>query len=78
MDYKTKIKYAKEVADQLQRQKSIDAIKSDLKTEDGLYEKDITNIIFSAKKILREKYQPKINEYLLDNRQIHGVSKLKN
>ncbi len=72
MDYKTKIKYAKEVADQLQRQKSIDAIKSDLKTEDGLYEKDITNIIFSAKKILREKYQPKINEYLLDNRQIHG------
>lgn len=73
MDYKTKIKYAEKVADQLQTQKSIDAIKSDLKAE-GLYEKDIANTLASARKILGEKYQPKIKEYLLEDKQIHGAN----
>lgn len=72
MDYKTKIKYAEGVADQLQKQKSIEAIKSDLK-EEGLYDNDIIKIMVSAKKILGEKYQPKIRTYLLENKQIHGA-----
>ena len=71
MDYKTKIKHAKEVANQLQKQKSIEEIKLDLSAE-GLYQKDITNIIFSARKILGGIYQPKIQEYLLEGKQIHG------
>jgi len=72
MNYKTKVKYAKEVADQLQKQKSVEAIKSDLKTE-GLYELDINKVIISARNILGEKYQPKIGEYLLADKPIHGA-----
>ena len=72
MDYKTKIKHAKEVANQLQNQKSTDAIKSDLKSA-GLYEKDIAGILVSANKILGETYQPKIQEYLLADKPIHGA-----
>lgn len=72
MDYKTKIKYAERVADQLQAKKSTDAIKSELKAE-GLYEKDIANTLASARKILGEKYQPKIKEYLLADKQIHDA-----
>ena len=72
MNYKTKVKYAKDVADQLQNQKSIASIKSALKTE-GLYEPDINKIIVSARNILGEKYQPKIGEYLLADKEIHGA-----
>ena len=71
MDYKTKIRYAEEVAKQLQKRKSTDLIKSELKTE-GLYENDISNIIVSARNILGEIYQPKIKEYLLEDKKIHG------
>ncbi len=72
MDYKTKVKHAKAAANQLQQQKSIDTIKGDLKAE-GLLEKDITSILVSARKILGETYQPKIQAYLLEDKQIHGA-----
>lgn len=72
MEYRTKIKFAEKIAAQLEEQKSIDAIKSDLKSE-GLYENDITNILVSARKILGEKYQPKVKEFLLENKEIHGA-----
>lgn len=72
MDYKTKIKHAEKIAEQLQAEKSLEAIKSDLRTE-GLYDNDITKIIYSAKKILGEKYQAKIKEYLLNDKQIHSA-----
>lgn len=71
MDYKTKIKYAEEVANQLQNHKSIESLKSDLKTEVP-YENDIANIISSAKKILGEKYQSKIKEYLINDKEIYS------
>lgn len=71
MDYKKKIKYAEGVATQLQEQKSIELIKSELKSE-GLYDPDINKVMISARKILGEKYQPKIHEFLLNNKQIHG------
>lgn len=71
MDYKKKIKYAEGVAIQLQEQKSIELIKSELKSE-GLYDPDINKVMISARKILGEKYQPKIHEFLLNNKQIHG------
>lgn len=76
MDYKKKIKYAEGIAIQLQEQKSIELIKSELKSE-GLYDPDINKVMISARKILGEKYQPKINEYLLSNNQIHGSEEFK-
>ena len=72
MDYKKKIEYDKKIATQLEGKKSVDAIKSELKTE-GFYDRDITSIMVSARNILGEKFQPKINEYLLGNKQIHGA-----
>ncbi|MEM9548566.1 MAG: hypothetical protein AAGA77_21450 [Bacteroidota bacterium] len=71
MDYQTKINYAKEIAQQLQQQISTDEIKSNLKSK-GLYDPDIAEIMVSARKILGEKFQPKIKEYLIGNKQIHG------
>jgi len=76
MDYKKKIKYAEGVAVQLQEQKSIELIKSELKSE-GLYDPDIDKVMISARKILGEKYQPTINEFLLNNKQIHGSEEFK-
>lgn len=76
MDYKKKIKYAEGVAVQLQEQKSIELIKSELKSE-GLYDPDIDKVMISARKILGEKYQPIINEYLFNNKQIHGSEEFK-
>lgn len=76
MDYKKKIKYAEGVAVQLQEQKSIELIKSELKSE-GLYDPDIDKVMISARKILGEKYQPTINEFLLNNKQIHGAEEFK-
>lgn len=72
MDYKTKIKHAEKAAIKLQEQKDIETIKSELK-EEGFYDNDINKIMVSARKILGEKYQPKIKEYLLNNKQIHGA-----
>lgn len=76
MDYRTKIKHAEKVAVQLEEQKSTETIKTELKTE-GLYEPDIVQVMMSARKILGEKYQPKIGEYLLNNKQIHGAPDFK-
>ncbi len=73
MNYKTKIKHAEEVANQLQGQQSVEAIKLALKEEEGLYEKDVIEVMVSARKILGEKYQPKIQEYLLENKEIIGA-----
>ncbi|MEO0777741.1 MAG: hypothetical protein AAF146_14330 [Bacteroidota bacterium] len=58
MNYKTKIKHAEVVAQQLEEQKSVEAIKAELKQE-GLYDRDIIEVMISSKKILGEKYQPK-------------------
>ncbi|MEZ5043336.1 MAG: hypothetical protein R2828_25795 [Saprospiraceae bacterium] len=76
MDYKKKIKYAEGVAIQLQEQKSIELIKSELKSE-GLYDPDINKVMISARKIIGEKFQPKIHEFLLNNKQIHGSEEFK-
>jgi len=76
MDYKTKIKLAEEIAHQLQLQKDTESIKSELLAK-GLYKGDIDKIIFSAKKIVGEKYQPKIIEFLLEGKQLHGAEEFK-
>ena len=76
MDYPTKIKHAEKVADQLQEQKSLDDIKAALKAE-GLYEMDIANVLVSARKMLGDKYQPKINEYLLAGKPIHDAEEFR-
>ncbi len=71
MKYKEKIAHAKVVADQLEQKVSIDTIKSSLESE-GLYQKDIQEVLVSARKFLGEKYQPKIREYLINGQAIHG------
>lgn len=76
MDYKTKIKYAEEVADQLQAQKGLDAIRAELAAK-GLYENEITKVLFSARNIIGEAYQPKIKEYLLEGKPIHDAEEFK-
>ncbi len=76
MDYKTKIKHAERVAEDLQNMVSIDQIKSDLKSKD-LYDSDIDNIFVSARNIIGEKYHPKIKEYLLAGKPIHGAEEFK-
>lgn len=72
MDYQKKVEYAERVANQLQGQKTTEEIKSILKTE-GLYDRDISNIMVSARKILGETYQPKIKKYLLESKEIHDA-----
>ena len=72
MDYKTKIKHAEIVANQLLERKSIGDIKSEL-SAGGLYESDVDKVVISAKKILGEKYQPKIREFLLEDKEIYGA-----
>ncbi len=72
MNYKTKIKHAEVVAQQLEEQKSVEAIKAELKQE-GLYDRDIIEVMISSKKILGEKYQPQIRAFLLNDQPIHGA-----
>lgn len=72
MDYKIKMQHAERVAEQLQNQKTAEQITSTLK-EEGLYERDITNILVSARKIVGETYRPKIRQYLMDEQEIHDA-----
>jgi len=69
MDYKTKIKQAEIVVTKITDNQNIDSIKSTLKDE-GFYDKDIIEIMVSARNILGEKYSPKIKEYLIKDSQI--------
>jgi len=71
MEYKKKIEYAKRIAEQLQGGKTTEEIKEGLKSE-GLYKPDIQEIMVSARKVLENKYLPKIREYLLENKEIKG------
>lgn len=72
MDYKTKVEYAERIAKELQGKKTSEEIKSDLK-KDGIYDRDITSVMISARKILGETFQPKIREFLLEDKQIKGA-----
>jgi hypothetical protein len=76
MDYKTKIQHAERVAEELQNMKNLDQIKSDLKSKD-IYESDINKIVASARNIIGEKYHPKIKEYLMADKPIHGAEEFK-
>ena len=76
MEYRTKIKLAEKVAIQLEEQKSIESIEAELKTE-GLYAPDIVQVMVSANKILGEKYQPEIREFLLNDKEIYGAQEFK-
>jgi hypothetical protein len=67
MDYKKKIEYANKIALEILNNKSIESIKADLKSE-GLYERDITSIYVSAKKIVGENYSKQIRDFLLTDK----------
>jgi len=73
MDYKKKVEYAEQAALQLDGIKTSEEIKTDLKSK-GLYNRDISNIMVSALKILGEKYQPLIRQYILENKEIKGAT----
>lgn len=72
MDHKKKIEYARRIAKELEGDKTLESLKSDLKSE-GLYDRDISNIMGSARNILGDTYQPQIREFLLDGKQIQGA-----
>lgn len=72
MDYQKKIEYAKRIAEQLDGQKTSEALKAELKAE-GLYEPDIVKVMITARNMLGEKYQPKINEFLRAGKPIKGA-----
>lgn len=76
MKYSDKIKYATAVAEGLQNEKSLDEIKADLK-EQGFYDKDVQNIIISARNILGEKINPIIREKLLSGESISDDAELR-
>lgn len=69
MEYKKKIEYANKIAEEILNNKSIESIKADLKSE-GLYERDITSIYVSAKKIVGENYSKQIRDFLLADKDI--------
>jgi|APTNR8051073442_1049403.scaffolds.fasta_scaffold00534_22 hypothetical protein len=70
MDYKKKIEYAENVAKDLDSQKPKEQIIAALEAE-GLYDRDITNIFASARKILGESYRPKIRASLLKGEDVY-------
>ena len=72
MDYKKKVEYVERVAEQLQGQKTSHQIRSELK-EQGLFDRDVNNVMVSARKIIGEKYKPLIREYILGDKQIKGA-----
>lgn len=76
MDYKKKIEYAEKIAVELDNHKSTEEITLALKNE-GMYDRDVTSVLVSARKILGEKYEPSIEEYLLSDKQIHGAQEFK-
>ncbi|MBC6993317.1 hypothetical protein QWY85_19385 [Neolewinella lacunae] len=67
MEYRTKLQYAERVAEQLQGKKSTAEIETELKQE-GLFERDIINVMTSARNILADKYAPLVREILLGKR----------
>jgi len=77
MEYKDKIKYAEKVAEQLQAQKSVAEITEQLKSE-GLYDRDISNVMVSARNILGDQYQPQIRAHLLEDKAVIGSSEFSN
>lgn len=77
MDYKRKIEHAEKVAKQLQEQITTSEIESNLKAE-GLYERDINNIMISARNIIGEKYQSKIREHLIEDKRIEASEEFGN
>lgn len=72
MDYKEKIKIAERIAEQLQKEKTTDQLKSELKAE-GFYERDIVEIFVSARNIIGQQYSPKIKQYLVEGKEINGA-----
>ena len=72
MNYQRKIEYATEVAKELQENKSTEQIKESLKSK-GLFERDITSIFVSARKIIGENYRPEIRAFLLADKAFQGA-----
>lgn len=72
MEYQKKMEYADKVAEQLQNNVSKEDIKANLAAE-GLYERDITNIMASANKVISANYGTLICEYLINERDIYSA-----
>ena len=75
MKYNEKIEHAKRVAEELTNHQSLDQIKKDLK-EKGLYDKDIENVMASARSVMGEKLKPLIRKQLLSGEPFSNSSEL--
>ncbi|MBX2875219.1 MAG: hypothetical protein KTR30_24085 [Saprospiraceae bacterium] len=64
MKYAEKIKHAEKVAEALLDEQSIDQVRTSLK-EEGLYDREVDNVIASARNIIGEKLKPIIRSKIL-------------
>ena len=76
MDYNKKLEYANRVAEQFENQINVNDIEAALKNE-GLYERDISSVMVSAKNVLLEKYKSIIREHLLADKDLHTSEEFK-
>ena len=72
MKYAEKIRHAEKAAAELTNQTSIDEVRVSLK-EKGLYERDIDNVITSARNIIGDNLKPIIRTKLLAGTQVAGA-----
>lgn len=72
MDYKTKIRHGEEVAEKILAGHKLETLKAELLSGD-LYEKDVQNVMGTARKILSEKVGPAIQSHLLADTLEEGV-----
>ncbi|MGK0317060.1 MAG: hypothetical protein ACI86M_003299 [Saprospiraceae bacterium] len=71
MDSEKKIEYANRIAKQLEGQRTTDEVRYELKS-DGVDDQVIIEIMITTRNILANKYLPKIREYLIKDKEIHG------
>jgi len=72
MDFKTKIKYGEELAENLLNGKNLEELKKGLLNGE-LYEKDVQNLVGTSLNILKEKIGPTIQSHLLNDSVEGGV-----
>ena len=69
MTYQEKLQYAEQMAKALESNKPLEDIKSQLRHE-GLYDRDISEVMATVQNVLIEKHQEKIKEHLLTDKNI--------
>jgi len=72
MNYAVKIRHAEKVAEDLLNEQSIEEVSQNLK-ENGLYDRDISNVIASARNIIGDNLKPSIRAKILAGESIKNA-----